>query len=497
MAANRSLGQRARSLAELGTERFDLLVVGGGITGAGVVLEATLRGYRCGLVERADFASGTSSRSSKMIHGGLRYLARAEIAFARESLAERGILLRTAPSLVQPLPFLVPIAGPVDFAKSVVALGLYEWLAMDGTLPRRRRLGPTEIAEFFPPLRGQVKDAVLYYDAQADDARLTLAVLRAAVGNGAVIANHASATGIDPLPGEVRVEITDVLSGMAISVRAGRVVLAVGAWLGELTKQTGLPPVAVRPAKGIHLVFPQTQPPVRASLVLRHPDGRYIFLEPWKGHLLLGTTDTACDSSELDYLASTADEVEYLLVGLRAALPNWPSTPVAAWAGVRPLLNEPGRRTTDLSRTDRIFEVARGVVAIAGGKLTTFRRVAKRTLDFVDQLASRPKQATKWATLAEILPRAAEALPGDRLLPSLIYTARDLEHIARDEMVATLDDALTQRLGLSLVAPVEAAEHARRWATIIGSVLGWDDPERDRQVTNYRARLGRFMPPAG
>jgi glycerol-3-phosphate dehydrogenase len=444
------LGRRDDALERIADAEVDVLVAGGGITGAGVALEAALRGLRCVLVERADFASGASRRSSKLVHGGLRYLIANDVEVVREALAERAFLVRNAPGLVEPLPHFLPLDGRTGDADGIGRLlAAYDALA-----------GP----DAGVPLHRRVDGGFEYHEAVTDDARLTLAVLSAAVARGAVVANHLGVSGWEHGAGGLDVE----LGGGVLRLRARALVLAVGACLGE--HETDLP---LRPSRGTHVVLDGTAP--RAT-VTRHPaDGRPISVVPWKGRLLVGTTDTPCDDAA-DVPAS-AEDVAYLLEGARALLGD-PGPPVAAWTGVRPLAGDDDTRTADLSRGDRIVELGPRVVCVTGGKLTTFRPVARRALERTGLAAGTPDA---YPVLAAPLPAA---------LDTALHAA------ATDEMAVTLDDVLTQRLGVSLAAPDEADAHAEVWADAVGAALGWSAAECERQVADYRAGLDRFRVPA-
>jgi glycerol-3-phosphate dehydrogenase len=474
-----------------------VLVVGGGITGAGIALEASLRGYRCGLVERGDFASGTSSRSTKLIHGGLRYLLHGAAEFVRESLEERAFLLRHAPTLVTPLPFLAPIAWMPQAADEIERLlAAYDGLAgPESGLAHHRRVPSTELASRSPLLAGLEGDAFEYHEAVTDDARLTLAVLEAATRAGAIAVNHLALSRIDRTGPEVQVDLRDGSAGGELPVSASVLVLAVGPALSTLAAKLGLRPPALQPAKGVHVVLRQSSPPTASALLLVHPrDGRQLSLVPWRGHLVLGSTDTPCRTDEIDDPRPERTDVEYLLEALGAVLPRWRPEITAAWAGVRPLVGDASARTADLSREDRIVDLAPGVVAVAGGKLTTFRPVARRVVDHLDEGTARPAGSAPYPDLVDPLPasdttavdRHAASAPRPRLRPDQLRKA------AAIAVASTLDDVVTQRLGLSLVEPAEAAKRAGDWAAEVGGALNWSVSERDRQVHEFRDGLARF-----
>lgn len=402
---------RQAGLARLAEERFDVLVIGGGVTGAGVALDGAARGLRTALVERGDFASGTSSKSSKLVHGGLRYLQQRELGLVHESLAERHRLLRNAPHLVAPLAFLIPLfgkGGVVD--KSLVrgfavALTLYDVAGGWRIGRRHKRVDAAEVAAALPTLRtDRLVSGFLYYDARTDDARLTLAVLRTAVlDHGAVAVNYAGVTGIDQ-DATGRASGATVLphdpppgggGGEPIHVHARAVVNATGIWADELC---GLddPTVspALRPAKGIHLAVPQSKLPCEIAAVIPvRGDGRSIFVVPWGDQAYLGTTDTDYAGPLDDPRVDEAD-VRYVLDAVNAVVtePLSASDVTGTWAGLRPLLSNaghrrpPSARTADLSRRHRVSVSRSGMVTIMGGKLTTYRAMAEDTVDEVLRL---------------------------------------------------------------------------------------------------------------
>jgi glycerol-3-phosphate dehydrogenase len=394
--------QRERYLERLGSEPFDVLVIGGGITGAGVALDAAGRGLRTALVERGDFAAGTSSRSSKLVHGGLRYLQQKEFRLVYEALAERQRLLRLAPHLVKPLPFLIPVfasgrAGQARARAYARGVGTALWM-YDATGGARigklhKRLSKREALELMPDLDGRrLAAGFLYYDARVDDARLTLSVTKTAAALGAVTVNRVEATGLVRAGGRVGgAVLTDRLTGRSIEARAGVVVNAAGVWADELRAlDEGVNPRSIRPAKGVHITLPAGRPALDIAAVLSVPgDRRSVFVIPWGDRIYVGTTDTDYDGS-LEDPQCTAADIDYLLGALNA----WVTKPIGrhevlgAWAGLRPLVggsdpaaDAPDSRTADLSRRHSVRVAPSGLVTIVGGKLTTYRAMAEDTVD--------------------------------------------------------------------------------------------------------------------
>jgi len=415
--ADRAAGfHRAPALERLGRDHFDVLVVGGGITGAGVALDAASRGLHTALVDKGDFASGTSSKSSKMVHGGLRYLQQRELRLVYENLAERQRLLDNAPHLVSPLPFLIPLFGRDGVVSRALTrsystvLWLYDLTGGVRIGSRHRKVGRAEALAHLPLLRtDRLVSGFLYFDARADDARLALTVLRTAVlDHGAVAANYAPVTGVVRDAGGAVTGATVVPldpaggpPGDPVEVRARVVVNAGGVWADEVRRvDEGTDPGALRPAKGIHVTVPAERLPCDIAAVVPVPgDRRSIFVVPWPGADLVyvGTTDTAYDGP-LDDPRCTPEDVDYLLDAVNAvttaALTRADVT--AVWAGLRPLLlPEKGHaalseRTADLSRRHTVRVSGSGVVTVTGGKLTTYRKMAEDTVDqVVGQLSGR------------------------------------------------------------------------------------------------------------
>jgi glycerol-3-phosphate dehydrogenase len=413
---------RSVALERLRSEEFDVLVIGGGVTGAGVALDAAARGLRTALVERADFASGTSSKSSKLVHGGLRYLQQREFRLVHENLVERHRLLHNAPHLVEPLTFLIPLfgkGGVVD--KGIVktysiALWLYDIVGGWRIGKRHGKLTAEEIYAHMPTLkRGRVVAGFLYYDARTDDARLTLTIVRTAVlEHGAVAANYAPVTAltkdsagricgarVSPIAGP-RTGVPDRQGSEedAFDVRAKVVVNAAGVWADEVRSLDGGPVRHdLRPAKGIHVSVLRSKLPCDvAAIIPVRADKRAIFVVPWGEHTYLGTTDTDFQGS-LDDPDVAENDVDYILGAINAVLsePLSPSDVTGTWVGLRPLLaaapghhKAPSERTADLSRRHRVITSDDGLVSITGGKLTTYRKMAEDTIGAVgDVLGTR------------------------------------------------------------------------------------------------------------
>ncbi len=507
---------RDAGLERLAADRFDVLVVGGGITGAGVALDAASRGLRTALVERDDFGSGTSSQSSKLVHGGLRYLSQGDYRLVAQALAERQRLLENAPHLVRPLPFLIPAYRSRAKMRAIsTALWTYDLIGGFRIGSLHRRLSVADTLARTPALRADgLVGGHLYMDAQADDARLTLAVVRTAVlDHRAVAVNHVAVREVRSGLGAV----VDAGGTREIEVRAPVVVNATGVWAGTLAG-AGDGAGAVRPAKGVHITLPAALVPTSVALVLPVPaDGRSIFVVPWPGtdRVYIGTTDTDYDGP-LDAPACTAEDTAYLIDAVNAALTTTLTAGdvVGSWAGLRPLIAGAGR-SADLSRRHRVTRSADGVVTITGGKLTTYRAMAADTVDQVQAALGRPPTPSRTAGLALRGAGAVGAEAGDHLaarygsearvveaiiagdaalahpmVPTLPYLRAEAVFAARYEMAGTLDDVLSRRTRSRILARDASLEAAAGVAELLAPELGWDASETEAQVRAYRAGAG-------
>jgi glycerol-3-phosphate dehydrogenase len=376
-----------RNVESFSGPTFDLLILGGGITGAGVALDATLRGLRVALIDKGDFASGTSSISSKLVHGGLRYLEHGDFRLVYEALHERARLLRNAPHLVWPLRFILPFydGDRVPPWKYRLGLTLYDVLAGSGNVCRSQPLSVRSLQRELPGLRADgLRGGAHYFDAQMDDARLCVEVVRTAALNGAAVANYMAGTGFEIEGGAIRgVRARDLIDGGERLIRARQVLNATGPWgdsVRKLAGETGGP--LLKPTKGVHLVAPRRELP--AALLLLHPaDGRVFFVIPWMGKTLIGTTDTESDGAP-DQLQVTPDDERYLLDGYNHHFtPALTSTELLGrFVGVRPLLAESAAPSAR-SREFQVTTGSTGLLTVAGGKYTTFRHMAEVITDRV------------------------------------------------------------------------------------------------------------------
>ncbi len=527
---------RTDSLRALGDSTFDVLVIGGGITGAGVALDAASRGLRTALVERDDFASGTSSKSSKMVHGGLRYLQNGDVRLVYEALRERQRLRHNAPHLVRLLPFLIPLFSKDGLINPKVAraLGSAMWMydltggARIGKI--HKRLKKAAAVAHMPTLpESRLAGAYLYYDAGADDARLTLTIARtAALDHGAVCANHASVVEItQDAHGRATGAIVEA-DGRRISVRARAIVNAAGVWSDEVRAlDEGGNPDTIRPAKGIHITVPWEKVRNDIAVVVPVPkDRRSVFVVPWlpqpDGTFLLtyiGTTDTDYDGP-IDDPQCTPDDVDYLLQAINRSVsePLSADDVVGTWAGLRPLVKAASTgRTADLSRRHKVLVSDSGVVSIMGGKLTTYREMAEDTVEAVlDRLDNVPRSAKRCRTRRLVLrggygaPRgtsthlaerfgsesgeiadliASDPSLGEPLVPGLPYLRAEALYAVRHEMATTVDDVLARRTRARIQARDASAAASAAVAELIGPELGWSPEETARQAAAYVALI--------
>jgi glycerol-3-phosphate dehydrogenase len=382
---------RATNLARMAEGRFDVLVIGGGITGVGIALDAAARGLSVALVEKDDFASGTSGRSSRLIHGGLRYLEQREFGLVHEALRERRILLRLAPHLVRPIPMYM-IADSLG-SRAFYQLGLttYDVLAAGRNVGFHRPVSAEQMREAVPGLGGQSR-GYRYFECQTDDARLTIEVARNAQAFGAVLANHARAVKLLGGARVVGAVAMDELTGQRFEIRARAIVNATGVWADQVGGLAAPGKERLIPSKGVHVVFAPGAVTTKVGMILPSAanDGRFVFVIPWEDRVYAGTTDTPY-SGDLEAPAVDDSDRDYILSAVAQHFPEVTETDVvASWAGLRPLLRPdkapPGVRTSDLSRKHAVFEDPPGLFTIVGGKLTTYRAMAE---DLVDRIASR------------------------------------------------------------------------------------------------------------
>ena len=532
------LPTRASALEKLaatsGREPLDLLIVGGGITGAGIALDASSRGLSVGLVERGDFASGTSSKSSKLIHGGLRYLEQRDFALMREACTERDLLRRLAPHLVEPIPMVLPVSDRKRRVQFGIGLWAYDALASFRNMKVHRHISGAETEALVPALPpGKIRGGFLFYDAITDDVRLVMENLVGATGSGAIVVNHAE---VHDLMGGTQIcsaQVRDTIGETTFDIYARRIIVAAGVWADRLESQArnGAPP-RLRPSKGIHLIFRREAMPM-ADTAAFIPDAtrrRMLFVLPWLDAVLVGTTDTAYEGS-LDHPTVDEDDRNYVLDSLNGVfgLGLVPEDIAGAYAGLRPLIQGQAGSTADLSRKHAVYDIAEGIVGITGGKMTTYRRMA---IDATDRVASalgnHAKSKTRWIRLgtsdvdslrAEVAKRcvalglsAAVAhnlvrCYGDRarqvlsiaetdgatapLAPGYIPIAAEATYVAHHEMAANLADLLARRTRLALTDRNAGVGDGSQALEMMAAAHGWGRGERNKQLSAHQVEVER------
>ncbi len=531
-ASDNTSFDRITMLDRLAHEEFDIVVVGGGITGVGVALDAASRGLRTALVERDDFASGTSSKSSKLVHGGLRYLQQGEVRLVYEALHERQRLRRNAPHLVSVMPFMIPILtkGGVVSRKIARALGSSMWM-YDLTGGWRigklhKRLRKTAAFQHLPTMHAdRLASAYLYYDASADDARLCLTVARTAADHGAAIANQCPVVRITKDSAGNANGVVVRADDREITVRAEVVVNAAGVWADDVRALAeATHPDSIRPAKGVHITVPWSKVRNDIAVIIPVPkDRRSLFVVPWGPnpdgtfqYTYVGTTDTDYDGDS-DDPQCTKDDIEYVLRALNAAVTTdiTEADISGVWAGLRPLVKsvESGR-TADLSRRHSITTNDARVISVTGGKLTTYREMAEDTVDAaLLQLDRKARCRTKALKLvgaagfkagtpgsvdAHLASRhggqatsvqaliAADPTLGAPLVEGLPYLRAEAIYAVRYEMAQSLDDILTRRTRARLFDRDATMRAADSVAALIAPELGWDDATTAAQVSSFR-----------
>lgn len=531
---------RESRLDAAGSVVYDLLVLGGGITGTGIARDAAMRGLKVALLDQGDLAVGTSSRSSKLVHGGLRYLEHYQFKLVFESVSERALLRRLAPHLVRPIPFLFPSweGDKVPLWMMQAGVTLYDLMTLGRGYRWHRRHGPEAVARLEPGLldRG-LKGALLYYDCATDDARLTLATGLSAHDNGAHIFTHVRADQLRIIGREVEgVDATDLRTGRPRTFRAPVVVCALGPWTDQFLGRTrpGSAPM-LRTTKGVHFVVRKDRLPVQHAVVIPGPgDGRILFAIPFDTHTYVGTTDTDFDG-DMDAVFADRTDIDYLLEAVNGAFPGArleDDDIVGTWAGLRPLIDEDDKASASAVSREHTLEVSDdGLVVIAGGKLTTYRRMAAEVVNAaVGLLRRRGTPAEPCSTAAQPLPGGAES--GDADAGELLRTLGeplcdhlrrrygsdwdavagvaasdegltapvveglpirwvDIVHAIREEGALTLDDLLLRRTDLFLKAPDQGLECIDAVADQMATMLTWDEDQRLAEIARYRELVTR------
>jgi len=548
-----SATSRAANLQRLAQDQFDVLVIGGGVTGAGVALDAVARGYRVALVEKADFASGTSSKATKLVHGGIRYLPNFDFGLVHEALIERGLLLQNAPFLVQPVGFLLPIyegdrhpvgmpfttPGGIGLSRLLdIGLWLYDILAGRRNIRRHRHLSRERVLAMAPTLvTNGLKEGFIYYDAQTNDTRLTMTLIRTAAQYGATIANYAKVTSFIKEDGKISgAHVYDQLSDQEVTIHSRYVINATGVFSDQLEAMTGDDPqIKIVPSKGVHLVFSREDLQIGDDAIVlpETEDKRLLFIVPWESRVILGTTDTG--PGDLDNPTLSPEDVDYLLHYLNRYLSVnlTRENIISTYAGYRPLVKpaRAGQSSSRLSRSHVVLQSPSGLVTITGGKLTTYRRMAQDTLDVISKRDStKPIHPTEhlplqgaagWPVLQKALERrgmelglsgsilahlghnygieandlldliADDSLLAQRLIDDLPYLRAEVVYACRNEMAMTLEDVLARRTRIILEDGTRGVSIASEVANLMAAELNWSSEQTHAQVEQYRTLVGQ------
>jgi len=533
---------RRDAVRALGSTRYDIVVIGAGMTGAGVALDAASRGLRVALIDAGDIGSGTSSKSSKMVHGGLRYLQQKEFRLVHENLRERQRLLENAPFLVRPLPFLIPLFGSNGVASRALvkgyatALRFYDWAGGWRIGHRYRKIDRDEAMTYLPTLRAdRLVAGFLYYDARGDDARVALLAARtAALDHGADVANYVRAVSMEhDTNGRVHtVEARDERTGESIAISTRCVINATGVWADQvIAMANGNPSAVITPAKGVHVSVSRDRLPAEVAAVFAVPDDRRsIFVVPFEDapYTFVGTTDTSYDG-ELDDPMCSPDDVAYLLEAVNASTDSALTVDdvTGVWAGLRPLLAPPegktlSQRTADLSRRHRVIDTGDAVVHVTGGKWTTYRQMAEDAVDTAGRYVGRFPVRTKhlrfhgtgpWRPTTDLETHLYGRYGEDALViltmiaddPNLAdtpidnqpYVLAEFIYSVRFEMAESLLDLLTRRTRAHLHDARATLAAAPRIAQTVAADFAWSDEQTQAQVAAYAELVAREFSAAG
>lgn len=504
---------------------WDVIVIGGGATGLGTALDAASRGYKTLLLEQADFAKGTSSRSTKLVHGGVRYLAQGDVGLVYEALRERGTLLVNAPHLVKSQQFIIPCYDWKSVLMYIVGLKLYDWLAGKFSFGRSKYLSSNSVAKAIPSIKGQMLiGGISYYDGQFDDARLAINIAQTCAEHGGTLLNYFKVTGLIKEEGRVRgVEAVDVESDRAYTLRGKIVINATGVFVDEilqLDKPTGQP--TVRPSQGAHIVLDKSFLEGHTAMMIpKTSDGRVLFAVPWHNHVVVGTTDTPLNEQSLEPIA-LSEEIDFILSTAGKYLNRAPERKdiLSIFAGLRPLAaphkDQDKDSTKEISRSHKIMVTPSCLITIIGGKWTTYRKMAEETVDKAIKIASLPPARCKTKSLRihgcvqhpsgtpfEVYGSDEDKIKllinenphlGLPLASGFPYTFAEVVWAVRYEMARSVEDVLARRLRLLFLDAKSAIDAAPQVARLIASELSYDKEWQNDQVRKFRKIANKYLP---
>jgi glycerol-3-phosphate dehydrogenase len=502
-------------------QQWDMCIIGGGATGLGVAVDAASRGFTTVLLEQDDFSKGTSSRATKLIHGGVRYLQQGNVKLVTEALHERGILRRNAPHLVKNQSFIVPNYKWWEGPFYGIGLKVYDWMAGSLGLGKSRLLSREETLQMAPTLDAEgLRGGVLYYDGQFDDARLAIELAKTAAGQGAVVLNYSRVDGLLKENGRISgVRVTDTISGQAHTINAKTVINATGVFTDTILRMddAGSEPI-IAPSQGVHLVLDKEFLPGEAAILVPHTDdGRVLFAVPWHDKIIIGTTDTPVAKAEIEPHALPA-EIDFILQQIGRYLKRVPRKEDirSVFAGLRPLVKASGKKSAELARDHVVMVADSGLITITGGKWTTYRRMAEDTVNMAITRGGLPEKACVTSTLA--IHGAAEIDPtdplhfhgtdagkirklvtenqrwGEKLHPRLPYILAEIVWAAREELCLTVEDALSRRTRSLLLDAQAAVDCAGTVAGLLAAEMGQDRDWQERQVAEFTEVAKGYLP---
>jgi glycerol-3-phosphate dehydrogenase len=511
------------ALAGRGEKPWDMCIIGGGATGLGVAVDAASRGFSTLLLEQYDFAKGTSSRSTKLVHGGVRYLQQGNVKLVTEALHERGILRRNAPHLVKDQSFIVPNYKWWEGSFYGIGLKVYDWMAGSLGLGKSRSLSREETLALAPTLDGDgLRGGVLYHDGQFDDARLAIELAKTAVEQGAVVLNYCRVDELLKEDGRITgVKAVDTIGGETYTIYSKTVINATGVFTDSILKKDDAASESIiTPSQGVHLVLDKEFLPGDAAILIPHTDdGRVLFAVPWHNKIIAGTTDTMVDRAEIEPRALQT-EIDFILQQIGKYLKRDPGYADirSVYAGLRPLVKSSGRKTAELSRDHLVMISESGLVTITGGKWTTYRRMAEDTVNTAIAQGRLPERACRTATLpihgamevdfsdplhfhgsdlaAIRVLAGADPDWGRPLHPGLPYCMAEIVWAVREELCMTVEDALSRRTRSLLLDARAAMECAEAVAALLAKELNRDLAWQQAQVEEFRRLAAGYLPEA-